>query len=166
MSCFYIIINKKIHLQWSIFLLLLLCFILYIVIMSCCNWWCKNWWCDKPTEVSLLNFVTMVHNWNKEADFVILNKTLEKNMLLEEVQEFINAFDNNDDVEVMDWACDVIFVLLWTLYKYWFTPDEIYNCLLEVVSSNFTKLPFEKDENWKVKKWPNFVKPDIAKHLS
>lgn len=106
-----------------------------------------------------------VFAWNQQAWFDKLDTTLEKAMLDEEVAEFQKALEERDDVEVMDGACDSIYIILGTLYKYWFTEQQFVDCMDEVIKSNNSKLPFTRDENWKVKKWPNFIKPNIAKHL-
>lgn len=105
----------------------------------------------------------LIYKRNNKAGFTTLDPVLERAMLDEEVMEFQEAIDRKDDVEVLDWYCDILFVATWTMFKYWFSVWQLVFGMLEVIRSNNSKMPFIRDENWKIKKWPNFTKPRLHK---
>ncbi len=106
-----------------------------------------------------------VIEWNEKAGNLnwVVNYWLEIDMLKEELSETEQAIKNNDTIEVVDWIIDLIFVGIWTLHKMWLSADDISWAFNEVCDSNDSKFPFKKDENWKVKKNPNFKRPDLSK---
>lgn len=104
--------------------------------------------------------------WNRAGE---INKELEKAMLLEEVNEFLEAMKNDDKIEMMDWFCDIIFVLIGTMMKAWYKDVHLQCWMDEVIDSNFTKfekyekLGFvcNKNEMWKIQKPKSFRKPNF-----
>lgn len=104
-----------------------------------------------------------VAKWNKEFwnDPLNYSAKQEKAMAQEELDEMFAAMVTWNNIEIMDWAMDVIFVVLWSLYKAGFTPLQIENSWKEVVRSNFTKFPVTKDSNGKIKKSENYEKPNL-----
>jgi len=91
-----------------------------------------------------------------------MNSTLEEKLLREELEETVSAMSLWDKVETVYWLIDLIFVALWTLHKRWLSADQIVRSFDEVCNSNFSKIPFSKDENGKISKWPNFKRPDFS----
>lgn len=90
---------------------------------------------------------------------------LEIEMLEEEFNETKMAISSNDKVEIVDWAIDMVFVAIGTLYKLWVNKETIEKCFTSVCDSNFSKLPFTKTVDGKVKKWPLFQRPNIEEIL-
>ncbi len=83
-------------------------------------------------------------------------------MLREEVEEIVEAIKANDPGEVVDGVMDVLFVAIGTLHKMGYdVPDDFLYHYSKVVDSNFTKFPFTKREDGKVKKSERFVPPNI-----
>ena len=56
---------------------------------------------------------------------------------------------------------DIIFVAIGTLHKMGVETSDIRNAMYCVIESNFTKFPFSKTEDGKVKKSDRFVPPDL-----
>lgn len=97
--------------------------------------------------------------WNYNGDF---KPELEKKLLLEECQEFIDAVDNKQLHEIVDGLADVIFVAVGSLHKLGFDAKTIEAFMQEVCDSNFSKFPMSKNGDGKVQKWPNYTKPNIS----
>jgi len=87
-------------------------------------------------------------------------------MLQEELNETAEALKKWDLVESVDWLIDIIFVAIGTMHKLWLSSDKITACRDEVCRSNDSKIPFTKWEDGKVKKWPNYTRPDLDSILS
>jgi len=94
-----------------------------------------------------------------------INPDLEIAMLQEELSETAEALKKGDLIESVDWLIDIIFVAIGTMYKLWLSSDKITACRDEVCRSNDSKLPFTKWEDGKVKKWPNYTRPDLGSIL-
>jgi len=90
------------------------------------------------------------------------NAKTEKKMAQEELDEMFVALVTWDRVEIMDWAIDTIFVILGTLYKVWFTPDQIEKSWNAIVDSNLSKFPVTLNEYWKIMKWHNYFTPNLS----
>lgn len=108
--------------------------------------------------------IKKVIDWNEKAwnERWAIDNRLESKLLMEEAMETVYAHATNDKIEIVDWLIDVMFVAIWTLHKLWLTEEQITQCYEEVCRSNFSKLPFVKTEDGKVKKWPNFTRPDFT----
>lgn len=94
----------------------------------------------------MIKEIELIMNWNKIAWKNNFNLELEKRLLNEEVQETIQAMEQWDKKEILDWACDIIFVLQWMLSTLWFTPEQSSEALIRVIDNNYSK--FQYDENW------------------
>jgi predicted HAD superfamily Cof-like phosphohydrolase len=86
---------------------------------------------------------------------------LEGSLLREEVEEIITAIKNKDPKEVVDGVMDVLFVAIGTLHKMGHEFWDFQSEYEAVVDSNFTKFPFTKREDGKVKKSENFKAPEL-----
>lgn len=66
-------------------------------------------------------------DWNKNAWNTpwVYKKDLERNMILEEIKETRHAIWEDDVKEVIDWCIDVLYVMCGTMWKLWFSIEEI-----------------------------------------
>ena len=95
-----------------------------------------------------------------------INK-LRYNLIKEELEEFKQALDNDDLLEVADALTDILYVTYGAGHAFGINLDK---CFEEVQNSNMSKL----DENGKpiyneygkVMKGPNYFKPDLSKFVS
>lgn len=98
---------------------------------------------------------------------------LEKNMLRyklmrEENEEYLEAANNNDLVEVADALGDLLYILCGTIIEHGlqYKIEEVFD---EIQRSNMSKLGEDGEpiyrEDGKVLKGPNYFKPDIASIL-
>ena len=84
----------------------------------------------------------------------------------EENDEYIEAVENDDIVEVADALGDMLYILCGTIIEHGMTEliEEVFD---EIHRSNMSKLGEDGNpvyrEDGKVIKGPNFFKPDIAK---
>ena len=84
----------------------------------------------------------------------------------EENNEYIEAAENGDIVEVADALGDMLYILCGTIIEHGMTEliEEVFD---EIHRSNMSKLGEDGNpvyrEDGKVIKGPNFFKPDIAK---
>ena len=91
---------------------------------------------------------------------------LRYNLIKEELDEFKQALDNNDLLEVADALTDILYVTYGAGHAFGIDLDK---CFDEVQNSNMSKL----DENGKpiyneygkVMKGPNYFKPDLSKFV-
>ena len=91
---------------------------------------------------------------------------LRYNLIKEELDEFKEALDNNDLLEVADALTDILYVTYGAGHAFGINLDK---CFEEVQNSNMSKLD-EKgkpiyDEKGKVMKGPNYFKPNLKKFL-
>ena len=86
------------------------------------------------------------------------------NLMKEENEEYFEAANNNDMVEVADALGDMLYILCGTIIEHGMQHkiDEIFN---EIQNSNMSKLGADGNpiyrEDGKVLKGPNYFKPDI-----
>ncbi|MFX0558104.1 hypothetical protein ACOCEA_14985 [Maribacter sp. CXY002] len=93
---------------------------------------------------------------------------LRYNLMDEENQEYLEAANNNDLVEVADALGDMLYILCGTILEHGmqYKIEEVFN---EIQRSNMSKLgedgkPIYREDG-KVLKGPNYFKPDIANIL-
>ena len=91
---------------------------------------------------------------------------LRYNLIKEELDEFKEALDNNDLLEVADALTDILYVTYGAGHAFGINLDA---CFEEVQSSNMSKLgsdgkPIYNDQG-KVMKGPNYFKPDLSKFI-
>ncbi len=94
-----------------------------------------------------------------------INK-LRYNLIKEELDEFKEALDNNDLLEVADALTDILYVTYGAGHAFGIDLDA---CFQEVQNSNMSKLgengkPIFNDQG-KVMKGPNYFKPDLSKYI-
>ena len=86
------------------------------------------------------------------------------NLMKEENEEYFEAANNNDMVEVADALGDMLYILCGTIIEHGmqYKIDEIFS---EIQNSNMSKLGADGNpiyrEDGKVLKGPNYFKPDI-----
>ena len=91
---------------------------------------------------------------------------LRYNLIKEELDEFKQALDNNDLLEVADALTDILYVTYGAGHAFGIDLDA---CFVEVQNSNMSKLwldgkPIFNDQG-KVMKGPNYFKPDLSKYI-
>ena len=94
-----------------------------------------------------------------------INK-LRYNLIKEELNEFKQALENNDLLEVADALTDILYVTYGAGHAFGINLDA---CFEEVQNSNMSKLgndgkPIYNDQG-KVMKGPNYFKPDLSKFI-
>ena len=89
------------------------------------------------------------------------NSDLRYNLMLEENEEYIEACNSNNLVEVLDALVDQQYVLNGTILNHGLQHvfDEAYN---RVHENNMTKRPFNKDANGKIIKPIGFKSVDLS----
>ena len=99
-----------------------------------------------------------------KADLGIDKNKLRFNLMKEENEEYFEAANNNDMVEVADALGDMLYILCGTIIEHGMEHkiDEIFE---EIQNSNMSKLGADGSpiyrEDGKVLKGPNYFKPDI-----
>ena len=91
---------------------------------------------------------------------------LRYNLIKEELDEFKQALDNKDLLEVADALTDILYVTYGAGHAFGINLDA---CFEEVQNSNMSKLgndgkPIYNDQ-CKVMKGPNYFKPDLSKFI-
>ena len=91
---------------------------------------------------------------------------LRYNLIKEELDEFKQALDNNDLLEVADALTDILYVTYGAGHAFGIDLDA---CFVEVQNSNMSKLgldgkPIFNDQG-KVMNGPNYFKPDLSKYI-
>ena len=91
---------------------------------------------------------------------------LRYNLIKEELDEFKQALDNSDLLEVADALTDILYVTYGAGHAFGINLDA---CFQEVQISNMSKLgsdgkPIYNDQG-KVMKGPNYFKPDLSKYI-
>ena len=91
---------------------------------------------------------------------------LRYNLIKEELDEFKEALDNNDLLEVADALTDILYVTYGAGHAFGINLDA---CFEEVQNSNMSKLgndgkPIYNDQG-KVMKGPKYFKPDLSKFI-
>ena len=91
---------------------------------------------------------------------------LRYNLIKEELDEFKQALDNNDLLEVADALTDILYVTYGAGHAFGINLDA---CFEEVQNSNMSKLGNDKkpiyNDQGKVMKGPNYFKPDLSKFV-
>ena len=99
-----------------------------------------------------------------KADMGMEKNKLRFNLMKEENEEYFEAANNNDIVEVADALGDMLYILCGTIIEHGMEHkiDEIFR---EIQNSNMSKLGADGSpiyrEDGKVLKGPNYFKPDI-----
>ena len=99
-----------------------------------------------------------------KANIGLEKNKLRFNLMREENEEYLEAANNNDIIEVADALGDMLYILCGTILEHGMQHkiDEIFN---EIQSSNMSKLGADGNpiyrEDGKVLKGPNYFKPDI-----
>ena len=95
-----------------------------------------------------------------------INK-LRYDLINEELQEFKNALENKDLLEVADALTDILYVTYGAGHAFGIDLDK---CFEEVQNSNMSKLDSNGkpiyNESGKVMKGPNYFKPNLSKFIS
>ncbi len=91
---------------------------------------------------------------------------LRYNLIKEELDEFKQALDNKDLLEVADALTDILYVTYGAGHAFGINLDD---CFEEVQNSNMSKLgndgkPIYNDQG-KVMKGPKYFKPDLSKFI-
>lgn len=91
------------------------------------------------------------------------------NLMKEENEEYLEAANNNDLVEVADALGDMLYILCGTIIEHGM-QDKIEEVFNEIQRSNMSKLGEDGNpiyrEDGKVLKGPNYFKPNIAEILA
>ena len=103
------------------------------------------------------------------ADLGEAKNNLRFNLMAEENEEYLEAANNNDLVEVADALGDMLYILCGTILEHGmqYKIEEVFN---EIQRSNMSKLGADGKpiyrEDGKVLKGPNYFKPNIEKIVS
>ena len=91
---------------------------------------------------------------------------LRYNLIKEELDEFKQALDNKDLLEVADALTDILYVTYGAGHAFGINLDD---CFEEVQNSNMSKLGIDGkpifNDKGKVMKGPNYFKPDLKRFL-
>ncbi|MDP5078341.1 MAG: nucleoside triphosphate pyrophosphohydrolase family protein [Nonlabens sp.] len=108
-------------------------------------------------------------NTTAVADITERRKMLRYELMKEENEEYLEAAQNNDLVEIADALGDMLYILCGTIIEHGM-QDVIENVFDEIQRSNMSKLGADGKpiyrEDGKVLKGPNYFKPDFAKILN
>ncbi len=103
------------------------------------------------------------------ADLGRAKNTLRFNLMKEENEEYLEAAENNDLVEVADALGDMLYILCGTIIEHGM-QDKITEVFEEIQRSNMSKLGSDGlpifREDGKVLKGPDYFKPNIAEILN
>lgn len=108
------------------------------------------------------------HSENPIADIGESKKTLRYHLMKEENEEYLEAVQNNDLVEIADALGDMMYILCGTIIEHGLQHkiEEVFD---EIQRSNMSKLGEDGQpiyrEDGKVMKGPNYFKPDFSKIL-
>ncbi|SFD20531.1 nucleoside triphosphate pyrophosphohydrolase family protein [Algibacter pectinivorans] len=104
------------------------------------------------------------HRETPKADLGIDKNTLRFNLMKEENEEYFEAANNNDLVEVADALGDMLYILCGTIIEHGM-QHKIEEVFAEIQRSNMSKLGENGEpiyrEDGKVLKGPNYFKPNI-----
>ena len=109
------------------------------------------------------------HRETPKADLGEAKNTLRFNLMKEENEEYIEAAQNDDIVEVADALGDMLYILCGTMIEHGL-QDKMAAVFDEIQESNMSKLGDDGQpiyrEDGKVLKGPNYFKPNISKILN
>ena len=109
------------------------------------------------------------HLESPKANLGEAKNTLRFNLMKEENEEYFEAAQNNDLVEVADALGDMLYILCGTIIEHGMQHkiEEVFD---EIQRSNMSKLGEDGEpiyrEDGKVLKGPNYFKPDIQKIIN
>ena len=108
------------------------------------------------------------HSEIPRADLGENKKMLRYNLMKEENEEYLEAVQNNDLIEIADALGDMMYILCGTIIEHGLQHkiEEVFD---EIQRSNMSKLdengkPIYREDG-KVMKGPNYFKPDFSKIL-
>jgi predicted HAD superfamily Cof-like phosphohydrolase len=108
------------------------------------------------------------YNESPIADLGETKHTLRYNLMKEENEEYLEAVQNNDLIEIADALGDMMYILCGTIIEHGLQHkiEEVFD---EIQRSNMSKLdeygkPIYREDG-KVMKGPNYFKPDFSKIL-
>jgi predicted HAD superfamily Cof-like phosphohydrolase len=108
------------------------------------------------------------HSENPRADLGEIKNMLRFNLMKEENEEYLEAVQNNDLVEIADALGDMLYILCGTIIEHGL-QHKIEAVFDEIQRSNMSKLGEDGQpiyrEDGKVMKGPNYFKPDFTKIL-
>jgi predicted HAD superfamily Cof-like phosphohydrolase len=108
------------------------------------------------------------HSQTPTAELSAEKKLLRYNLMKEENEEYYEAVQNNDIVEIADALGDMMYILCGTIIEHGL-QDKIEAVFDEIQRSNMSKLGEDGQpiyrEDGKVMKGPNYFKPDFSKLL-
>jgi predicted HAD superfamily Cof-like phosphohydrolase len=101
-----------------------------------------------------------------KADLDEAKKVLRYNLMKEENEEYLEAVQNNDLIEIADALGDMLYILCGTIIEHGL-HDKIEAVFEEIQRSNMSKLdnngkPIYREDG-KVMKGPNYFRPDFTK---
>ena len=108
------------------------------------------------------------HSETPKADLGESKNTLRYNLMKEENEEYLEAVQNNDLIEIADALGDMMYILCGTIIEHGLQHkiEEVFD---EIQRSNMSKLGTDGKpiyrEDGKVMKGPNYFKPDFSKIL-
>lgn len=109
------------------------------------------------------------HRETPKADLGVEKNMLRYKLMREENEEYLEAANNDDLVEVADALGDLLYILCGTIIEHGlqYKIEEVFN---EIQRSNMSKLgengePIYRDDG-KVLKGPKYFKPDIIRILN
>jgi predicted HAD superfamily Cof-like phosphohydrolase len=108
------------------------------------------------------------HSEIPRADLGESKKILRYNLMKEENEEYLEAVQNNDLIEIADALGDMMYILCGTIIEHGLQHkiEEVFD---EIQRSNMSKLGTDGKpiyrEDGKVMKGPNYFKPDFSKIL-
>lgn len=108
------------------------------------------------------------HSETPKADLGENKKMLRYNLMKEENEEYLEAVQNNDLIEIADALGDMMYILCGTIIEHGLQHkiEEVFD---EIQRSNMSKLGTDGKpiyrEDGKVMKGPNYFKPDFSKIL-
>ncbi len=108
------------------------------------------------------------HSENPRADLGETKNLLRFNLMKEENEEYLEAVQNKDLIEIADALGDMLYILCGTIIEHGLQHkiEEVFD---EIQRSNMSKLGEDGQpvyrEDGKVMKGPNYFKPDFTKIL-
>jgi predicted HAD superfamily Cof-like phosphohydrolase len=108
------------------------------------------------------------YSQNPIANLGETKNTLRYNLMKEENEEYLEAVQNNDLIEIADALGDMLYILCGTIIEHGL-QDKIEAVFDEIQRSNMSKLDEDGKpiyrEDGKVMKGPNYFKPDFSSIL-
>ena len=109
---------------------------------------------------------TIGHSETPRGDLGTSKNLLRYNLMKEEKEEYLEAVQNNDIIEIADALGDMMYILCGTIIEHGLQHkiEEVFD---EIQRSNMSKLgedgkPIYREDG-KVMKGPNYFKPDFSK---